>query len=244
MLGRSAQITSDDRRPPPPMPGVQAPPVEDQVIGRLDQRAEAPHPLANPKFPLRVRVMVKTPGKRLPQERYGVFRGNDMFVPLAKDEVYEIWVENRTGQLVLMRLLVDGLNTLPELVTTKGVAVYETAARVDLDEARHWNLDPQQARLFAIRGFVTQTGAAGRLREFKVVDAQESVAARQKFTDQLGIITAAFYAPKSGSRTVGTGFGEERTEEIGEAEKIEAGNLLAVVHIRYVEPTVLAEMTQ
>ena len=62
------------------------------------------------------------------QERPGVFRGNDMFVPVRKGEVLEIWIENHSGKLTLMRLLVDGLNTLPELEKAKGVATYLVAS--------------------------------------------------------------------------------------------------------------------
>jgi hypothetical protein len=64
--------------------------------------------LASPNNPFGVQIWVKG------RERKGDFRGNDYYVPLRKNEEFEIWVENRSGQLVCMRLLVDGLNTLPE----------------------------------------------------------------------------------------------------------------------------------
>ena len=90
-----------------------------------------------------------------------------------------------------------------------------------------------------MRGFFTSTGPDAQLLEFKVVDAQDSVAARQQFTDQIGLITAAFYEPKGGPRRVGTGFGNLRTEDATEAAHLEVGHLRAVVHIRYVEPEAL-----
>ena len=114
--------------------------------------------------------------------------------------------------------------------------------RVNLDEARHWELDPADGPVYAVRGFVTEVGAQGKLREFTVVDADESLAARQKFTDQIGLITAAFYLPAGGSRKVGTGLGQERTEEILKAQKLSCGNLLGVAHIRYVEAEALEKM--
>jgi hypothetical protein len=229
MLGRSASVSPQDLRPEPTLPGQKPISREQQIVKNLDQRGEGPHPLLSADFPYRVKLMVGG------QERKGVFRGNDCFVPLRKGEVYEIWIENRSGKTVLMRLLVDGLNTLPEKETTKGVQSILVGKRVNLDEAQAWELDPGYATLYAVRGFVTEVGVQGKLREFTVVDADQSLAARQKFTDQIGIITAAFYAPASGARRVGTGLGKERREEILESRHLTPGNLLSVVHIRYVE---------
>ena len=205
-----------------------------QVVSQLDDAAQGPHPLADPNFPYRVRLKVNG------EERKGVLRGNDWFIPLRKGEVYEINVENLSGRPVLMRLLVDGLNTLPEKQQTKGITTMLVAPRVNLDKARHWILDPSVAKLFAIRGFVTETGAGGRLREFLVTDADQSLAARQKFTDQVGLITAAFYLPKGSTRGgLGTGLGTERAEDIQERGGTQVGDLLAVVNIRYVDAEAL-----
>jgi len=248
MLGRSAQVRPDDRRPEIALDSASAPSMDDILIRRLDERAHAAHPLLDPNCPFPVKIFVKVPGQEMPVERKGIFRGNDMFVPLRPGEVYEVWVENRTDQMVLMRLLVDGLNTLPERPRpTKAMEVEARqrkpelmpAVRVSLDEARHWILDPKTARVAAVRGFFTSTTEVGRYNEFKVVDAQQSLAARQQFTDQIGMITAAFYAPKGGSRRIGTGLGEARTANVQEQGGTECGNLLAVVHLRYVEPEAL-----
>jgi hypothetical protein len=244
MLGRSAQVRPEDRRPttnaaPQEEPASQNDvAVQNQVVAKLDERSEGAHPLLDPKFPYRVKFMVG--GK----ERKGAFRGNDLFIPVRKGEVYEIWVENHSGQKVFMRLLVDGLNTLPEPAGTKGVVTYEIAQRVNLDSARAWLLNPadqavkiQGIPTWAVRGFVSSTGTQGqgKLREFLVVDAEKSLAARRKFTDQIGLVTAAFYAPAGSSRRVGTGLGNERVEEIREVKDGQPGNLLAVVHVRYVD---------
>ena len=48
----------------------------------------------------------------------------------------------------------------------------------------------------------------------------------EKFTDQIGLITAAFYAPASRPRRVGMGLGQQRQENLEEREGPEAGNLL------------------
>ncbi len=111
--------------------------------------------------------------------------------------------------------------------------------RVNLDEARHYILDPERGKTQAIRGFRTDPKDLSKYNEFKVVDAQQSLAARQQFTDQIGLITAAFYAPKSDSRAIGTGLGQERKEKLEERKGVKCGNLLGVVHIRYVEPEAL-----
>lgn len=238
MLGRSAALSPGDMQPEPTRSGQVAMSPQQQAIKRLDQKAEGPHPFASPDFPFPVKIMIGG------QERKGVLRGNDFFVPVRKGEVYEIWIENRSNQIVLMRLLVDGLNTLPERETTKGVQTVIVGKRVNLDEAKAWELDPEFAKLYAVRGFVTELGVQGKLREFVVVDADQSLAARQKFTDQIGIITAAFYAPPAGTRGVGTGLGQERGEEILESRGLKPGNLLSVVHIRYVEAEALQAMMQ
>ncbi len=205
------------------------------IVDKIDRRSKRAHPLLSTQFPFLVKIMVQ--GK----QGKPTFKGNDMFVPLSKGEVYEIWVENLSGRLTLMRCLVDGLNTLPQKEQLKGVTTYQVAKRVNLSEARAWVLDPKQSKIFAVRGFVTEVGPQGQLREFKVVDDQDSLAARQQFTDQIGLITIAFYAPKGDSRG-GTAFGKKRQEDIGLYKGTGCGNLLGVVHIRYVEPEVLDQV--
>lgn len=250
MLGKSVAlppeeapvVLPDDNEPPRPWADV--------VVDRMDQLAKGPHPLSDPKFPFRVRLMVG--GK----ERKGQFRGNDYFVPLHKGETYEIWIENRTGRRVLMRLLVDGLNTNLEKEMPfsgeaaregdKGLSTEIIGKHVNLEEARAWILDPNSAQqrrqrnrnLFAVRGFVTKTGRQGKMALFTVVDADKSLAARQKFTDQIGLITAAFYAeevlPRAAAAAPGAGTAAGRIiEENLEEVRAAVGPLLAVVNIRY-----------
>ena len=235
MIGRSVQVKPEDRRKPLDNSPEAKRPEPERVIERLDKRAELAHPLVDPKFPFCVQIRVD--GK----EREPVFSGNDCYVSLRKGEEYEIWVENKSGRLSLMRLLVDGLNTLPQKEVVKGVATYLIGAPVSLDEARFWILDPEHSNVHAVRGFVSETGTQGKLRKFTVVDAQQSLAARQRFTEQLGMITVAFYASAGGSRAIATAAGEELVENIEERGGMKIGNLLAVVHIRYVEPEALGE---
>ena len=178
-----------------------------------------------------------------------------MFVALGKGEVYRVRIENRADHSVMMRLLIDGLNTLPEPKredldkavrvepTSQKKSEYLPAQRVSLDEAQAWRLKP---KAHMIPGFYSVTGDNAKYREFLVVDAQESLAGRQQFTDQIGLITAAFYAVKGSSRAVGTTEGDRRDGKTGkyDANKIQAGNLLGVVHIRYVEPEVLRKVQE
>lgn len=239
MLGKSVALREDDWVPRPPEGNEPPRPIEDAVVDRMDELAQGPHPFNDPRFPFRVWLMVG--GKK----RKGQFHGNDYFVPLHKGEEYEIWIENRTGRRVLMRLLVDGLNTNLEKEGGKGLSTELIGKHVNLEAARAWVLDPKgrgQERnrsVFAVRGFVTKTGAAGKMVRFTVVDVDHSLAARQNFTDQIGLITAAFYAEAALPRAAATGAGrviEENLEEI----RASVGQLLGVVHIRYYdadEPT-------
>ena len=243
MLGHSAVLKPEDyRSPEPAQPGQRPRTQTDQVVERLDQRAQEGHPLNNPAFPFPVQILVGG------EERKGTFRGNDLFIPLSKGEVFEIKVSNHSGRLVLMRLLVDGLSTLPEPAGGKGVSTMAVGKRVNLDQARHYVLDPNGPEIrkqggdatWAFRGFATETGAEGKLREFKVVDAQQSLAARQQFTDQLGLITVAFYEPAAAPRGIGIGLGQQRDEDLTERDAPPVGRPVAVVNIHYVEAAVLA----
>lgn len=238
--GHSAEVMWDDRRPELGPGNQLVRPVEERVIARLDARANEPHPLQNPNFQLRVSIYVKN------QARKPLFIGNDCFVMLRNGEEYEIWIENRSKRTVAMRLLVDGLNTLPEKENdAKGIATFVIGKPVNLDEARHWALDPDApgamvngVPTFAVRGFVSETGEQGKVKLFAVSDASESLAARQKYTDNIGLITAAFYTPGSDGATraaIGTTAGREQQENLKERDDVSVGNLIASLHIRYID---------
>ena len=330
MFGSNVWVQPDDRRPATPGTKDASLPHNDVVLKRLDERAKGAHPMQNPAFPFRLSIVIN--GK----ERPGVFKGNELYVPVRKGEEYAVQIENRSGRLVCLRLLVDGLNTLPEpegldvrlmpslmalndipndgedliilaavsgalhirmfddvgkmVVDTdesrlsdragqvevlkkqvadlwpphkltpnekrqlialvaaivghnpenaKGLATMRVAKRVSLDSARHWILDPAKARVNAIAGFVSQTGEQGKLGLFKITDAEKSLAARQRFTEQIGLITAAFYEPvasRSANRSApGTTIGDERTANLTERTGIDVGSLIATVNIHYVD---------
>lgn len=240
MLGRSVVVA--------PAAAASGPPT----VAQLDQIAQGPHPMTNPAFPFPVRILVGG------HERKGVAHGNDWYVGVREGEVYEIRVENRSGRPVCMRLLVDGLNTLPEPMPVRGILTEYWAQRVSLDRARHFVLDPAVSRVFGVRGFVTETGKEGKVRVFTVSHAEKALAARQQFTDQVGLITAAFYEVRAvsrnaptvesrgiaGVRGLGTTAGPtDSPEDLTERADSGVGNLLAVVHIRYVDADELRKLS-
>ena len=230
MLGNSVAVRPEDRMPDLPEPGRPPKPPADQLISRLDQRTKGPSPLLDPSFPSPLHFTING------QERQFVFRGNECLLPVKAGEVYRIEVENKADQIVCMRVLVDGLNTLPELERTKGVETLVWGKRVNLDEARYYVLDPAFSRVYGVRGFTTETGAQGKYRDFVVASAEHTLAARRQFTDQIRLITVALYNPSGASRALlGTDAGQEGKADLTERNGVNIGTLIAVVHVRLVD---------
>jgi uncharacterized caspase-like protein len=232
MLGRSAAIRPDDRKPTLALQGLSH---EEQIIHRLDEYAERPHPEADPnRFPFRISLVIDD------KERQGVVEGNNYYVPVHVGEVYVIRIQYRKNDAypvsdnVCMRLLVDGLNTMVEHVRTKDHFTEAVAMPISLNDARPWVLDLKASPVYRVPGFVTRTGANGAFERFRVTHAEKSLAARQQFTEQLGLITAAFYATTSARGPLGTEFGGAGKADLTEAD-VRLGNFLGVVHLRYVD---------
>ena len=226
-------------------------------IRQMQQDSERPNPLLDPGFPWRISLKVE--GETLHPE----FSKNKRhaYVNVAQGTTYSIGIENLNNQPVFLRLLVDGLNTLPDKPLLQKqdkfeVAVKDTKAKlqpaqyVSLTNARAWFCDPTSK--YEVRGFFTgfdaRTGgphADATLRTFVVTDASSSEAALNGHLKDVGIITAAFYIPRSktslsmsvssGNRTVyGTKLGEEQNEKVERYEGQQVpGELLGVVHLRY-----------
>ncbi len=116
-LGRSVELVNE-RPTPTIVPSVPSAPRVSLVstkIERLDDLASDTHPFSRQSnSPFRVRIMIKGSDGRYSEERRGVVQGNDYIVPFRKGEVFALEVEQNSGKRVLMRLLVDGLNTLPQ----------------------------------------------------------------------------------------------------------------------------------
>ncbi len=244
MLGESVMVRQEDRLPP--SLAESSGQVPTGVIERLDERAEAGHVLQDPEFLKQFNVQIRVNGQSLQP----VFRGNECIVGMHQGDVYRVRVENNSGELVLMRVLVDGLDTTLK-VADKGLATELWASPVrHLDEAGYLYLDPQGDELkggppvWEIYGFTVQTGEKGRVRQFEVVDASDSLAGRQGFTEQVGMITVAFYEPASGTRDLGTAAGEELELAIGQRQGPRPGNLIGVAHIRYLEAEALEQLRE
>lgn len=242
MLGKNGELVSGDkdRVPTPPGPKVDNPTPPEASIG-IGVAALEDSKLKNhdPQLPVEVGVVVN--GNYVPWK----FVDGEEFIPLAKGSEYVIRVKHRFPHTVFVRVLVDGLNTLPE--------GEQPAQRVNLAEARAWVMKSKGTEtLNGIYGFYgkmpTKDEETGDYRGFKVVDGNQARAAEQGFSDQIGLITAAFYAPapKRGARTrggdvvegsVATNFGNLYTTKLGLYDGDEMpGDLIAVVHIRYVTP--------
>ncbi|QDU29439.1 Caspase domain protein [Anatilimnocola aggregata] len=258
MLGRSVAFKPEDRRIDYTSKRTSTKPVSviDTAISRAEQRSRVSHPLRDPQFPFPISIKVRRADR--PQDpsqvREFIFKSvgegdeqrEECFLPVRKGEVLEVWIGNRSKDRTIMRCLVDGLNTLPEKDGDKGVTTWITGKRVNLDEARAWLLDPKDTKAakvqgvptFVLRGFASQVGTDGKMREFTVVDADRSLAARQKFTDQIGIITAAFYVDGNGPRGVGIDAVREISQDLRTVEA-KIGNLISVVSIRYADADTL-----
>jgi len=172
------------------------------------------------------------------RERPGICRGNKWLVPVRTGEVFEIHIENKANKLVCMRLLVDGLNWLPEPgehPEDKGLQTFVWGKHVSLDKARHSSLDPAVSRTFPVQGFAIQTGEEGKVRKFVVSDVRNSLAGQRGFTDQAGLITVAFYEPAGPARgRMAVRDGEEIKVRFKDRD-VPIGEQIAVVYIQLVD---------
>jgi len=277
--GGTAELTDGDfnlignYRPPPPPPPAPRDSVGSSEPSLPDMPYLGPPPRRSPPDPLRdsdFRVWIKVGDQvRTPVLRENSSGKEEMYVSLQKGEVYQVEIEKITDQPVMMRLLVDGLNTLPEKVwRNKNVRVeptalegrdyeYRPAQRVYLDDAQAWLLrEAERNQVYAIRGFYNRVrertvnrdhGGPQKVEEstfgeFTVVDAPE--ASREDFTQQMGIITVAFYWADEiedqaesetyrGAPDLRTEYGQERTEEIKTYDDYKLGDHIVTCHIHY-----------
>ncbi len=211
-------------------------------IERLHQNSQTGHPLhpaATSRFPFR--VTLKVDGRAI-EPRWSDDRRH-MYVRLKQGDTYSIWIDNERMSDVFLRLLVDGLNTLPDYpaglsADARHADVLQTAQAVSLTRARPWNCDPGES---VVAGFFTRlTGETGELRKFEVIDVADSEAGRRGYHENVGVITAAFYAPmnkpahKGPTADLATRLGKADTTKVLPYRGNQVpGNLLGVVHIRY-----------
>ncbi|MDR1962867.1 MAG: caspase family protein [Planctomycetaceae bacterium] len=151
-----------------------------------------------------------------------IYKDGKTFVPLERGDIYRIRITNPANESVLVRVLVDGLNTLPEEIREPKPVKFAAIATADKmqyiellrqsgaiiernDEGTFYrvaspaSLDDARPWVFApyktseITGFFHQTGKSGSYKEFRVTDAPFSVAGQTNFTDQLGLISIGFF---------------------------------------------------
>lgn len=242
---------SGSARPPRPADASLARVREEVPLADQEPVLEAAsrHPLSDPNAPCQVRIAVQGADGAF-RVRKPSFRGPDCQVTLRRGEVFRIHIKNQTDEPVFARVLVDGLSTLPEKSQTKFALVEATegdawrqAQPMNLAEARAWGPFLPQ-REYHVSGFFLKVGKDALYDAFQVMDAGQSLAAAAGYTDQLGLITVAFYQPREkrpspppGSRSVvGVGSGDRyRTQTEMYSGPHEPGPLLQAVTIHYGE---------
>ncbi len=169
------------------------------------------HPLADrfAKPPFRVEIIAA--GQALP-----FFKDKkDLYVPADAGQAYSIRLNNKSEGRVVVALLIDGLNTIGQ-------------TRDCPSEALKWVLNPGQTA--NIKGWQMDDATA---HQFVFKTAAESVAARQKFCDDIGLITAVFYKEKGKRGTLGTGDGANIESAIKKTKVDHEDTPAAILNIRY-----------
>jgi hypothetical protein len=264
VVSGTVNVTSPaDFLPPPrhPRPDYRPPvteiikPVRLERVSWIDGTVSPmPRPLSrNKNFEVEIEVKRSSGGY---VHRPLIVLQNEMFVPFRRGEVYRIRLRNNDNRYIAVRVLVDGLNTLPQKrhseSATKFAAIAEadtdemrimeeteTAPRVNLESARYWLLPPGTTN--QIPGFLERVGSNAVGREFRVTDAPKALAAQKGFTEQIGIITVAYYLTKianpktRGTRSLGTEAGESFNTNVKVRNDLEIDQLLGIIQIRYAE---------
>ncbi|MDR0335515.1 MAG: caspase family protein [Planctomycetaceae bacterium] len=168
----------------------------------------------------RVTIVVKRGNNFIPVKP--IQQENRTYLPLERGDVYRIRIYNPTSETVMTRVLVDGLNTLPEkieepdkvkfvAVTTTdlmqhieslkkvGAIIVQNTAQEFFRVAAPSGLD--RARPWVVRphkeveipGFFHNVGLQGGYKEFRVTESSFSVGGQTNFIDQLGLITVGCF---------------------------------------------------
>ncbi len=206
----------------PAQPGG-APPGRDLLIqAALQPPANALQPQIDPQSPFAVEVIVNGKAKPLYQ------RAKDLLVGVSRGEVYQVRLTNRGPRKVGVALQIDGLNSIG-------------ARRDTASTCRKWVLRPGQ--ILDVPGWQL---SAEQARQFVFVATEESLAARQRFTDEVGLITAAFYreaGTQPGDRIrhgLGTGAGARVESRVQEVPFTAASTPDAILTLQYDAAEVVA----
>jgi hypothetical protein len=148
----------------------------ERVTTRPSSVAKPGHPLADPlnTMPYSVRLLVD--GRALEP----VFHGKEMYFGVSPGVRFAIELGNESDRRVAVALLLDGLSALGQ-------------EHVLPSQARKWVVGPHSKMV--IRGW--QKGPSV-VREFLFTGAEQSLALRQGFYEDVGLITACFYPERMG----------------------------------------------
>ncbi|MEY2727199.1 MAG: hypothetical protein RLZZ458_3066 [Planctomycetota bacterium] len=212
---------------------------EDSAKQPIPNRRHPLHPEEVGMAPLRLTIMVD--GKPRPFEFFDDDR--EARVPLASGNNYTILVENPTQENRILRLLVDGQNTLAEATKNEnGDYSWVAGCFVLPEKARYWVIPPGK---YEIKGFYKEPRDAGQTEynKFEVVDGLDSPAAKAGFREKVGIITAAVYTAVAFNRPVemsgenrpflGTRPGALAKEAVRLDTAFGPQRLETIIHIRY-----------
>ena len=193
---------------------LRQPPKEERARReQLVETATGPQPpRPDPDAPFALEILVN--GRPLP--RY--YRDGQSYVPAVQGDVYQIRLTNRTPGRVAVALFIDGLNTIAQRRELASSAV-------------KWVIGPRQSVVVPGWQIDLQTS-----RQFVFVTAGESLAARKRFTEEIGLITATVYpeiATSEETRGLGTGEGEEIEHQVHEVSFRASPVPLAILALRY-----------
>ena len=208
---------------------------EEDLLDQLKTLGEGAHPMRDAHFAFPIQIVIGD------KPRKGAFFGNSYCVPISKDEEFSIQLQNRDSDIVHVKLLIDGCDTLPRKTRRSSEYVFEPAPRIMLTEARNWTLEPANKAtspegIYAIRGFLPSNDTAEKLIPFKV-GTKNAVRLDENSPHQLGIVTAAFYTNHDTHYSP-----RYRDLDSPFAPRHEIGNLIGVVQIRLIDASTMPGM--
>jgi hypothetical protein len=203
-------------------------------------------PTRNQKFPFKITIEGSPTGKGdswkkkelvlLPRHK-STEKREEVLIGVEKGEFLRVRVKNTLAERVAITLFVDGFNTLGKRreLPSHNAWSYVLGSSADSPDDHvfdGWYV-PRRAKMDK-----TPQGdrRAFTMTPFKVVDLSDSLAARQRFTDAVGVITLVFYGERGRRVAIGEGPEEARTLRVVD---FQAGRLIASVNIRYVEKKAL-----
>jgi len=195
------------------------------------------HPLDVDGFPFEIEIVVDDTVRK-PKKVRGKY-----LVELNPGEEYAVYIKNGADQPVAVALYVDGVNSIDK----------QRREPDALESGRHWSLPKDYTMNVAGWYTIDSKLKTQQANKFEIVERDQSVAAQKGFEENIGMITAIFYAndavtgkyvdyPKDslldnlrsvfGESQFGTGSGEEFDEKL-EFATVQRGLMLAAVTIYY-----------